>query len=54
LVSALSEVPAAVVVAEKDAFGSHLYRLQPDKLEHWLKEYSLGEVWRIGELGGNP
>jgi predicted ATPase len=54
LVSALSEVPDAVVVVEKDAFGSHLYRLQPDKLEHWLKEYSLGEVWRIGEIGGNP
>jgi predicted ATPase len=54
LVSAMTEAPEAVVVVERDAYGSHLYRLQPDKLKHWLKRYSLGDVWRIGEIGGNP
>lgn len=53
LVSALSDVPEAVVVCEKDESGTKLKRLEPDKLEHWLKKYSLGEVWSMGEIGGN-
>ena len=54
LVSALSEVPEAVVVVERDAYGSHLRRLEPERLEEWLEKYSLGELWRMGETGGNP
>jgi predicted ATPase len=54
LVSALSEVPEAVVVCERTDEGTELRRLEPDKLKDWLERYSLGELWTMGELGGNP
>lgn len=52
LVSAFSEIPEAVLVCEKDEDGTHLKRLEADKLKVWLEEYSLGEVWLKGEIGG--
>ncbi|HEX3557414.1 MAG TPA: AAA family ATPase [Thermoanaerobaculia bacterium] len=53
LVSRLSEVPEAVVVCERDDQGTHLRRLEPEKLRIWLDKYLLGELWRMGEIGGN-
>ena len=53
LVSALSEYPEAVVVCERDNTGTHLRRLKPEKLKKWLEKYTLGDLWRIGEIGGN-
>jgi predicted ATPase len=53
LVSALSEYPESVVVCERDNTGTHLRRLKPEKLKKWLEKYTLGDLWRIGELGGN-
>ncbi len=53
LLSALSNVPESVVVCEKDERGTQLLRLEPDKLDHWLDEYSLGHTWQAGALGGN-
>jgi predicted ATPase len=52
LVSALSDVPESVLVCEHDQFGTHVKRLEPDRLEEWLKKYSLGELWGMGEIGG--
>ncbi|QSJ19985.1 AAA family ATPase [Nostoc sp. UHCC 0702] len=37
LVSALSEYPETVLVCERDEKGSHLRRLEPDKLKNWLE-----------------
>ncbi len=54
LVSALSEQPDSVVVCERRGAATVLERLDPDRLSSWLKEYSLGDAWREGELGGNP
>ncbi len=54
LVSALSEVPEAVVVCERDDAGTHLRRLDKESLDEWLKKYTLGGLWCMGELGGNP
>ena len=34
--------------------GTIFQRLEADKLSFWLEKYRLGEVWRIGQLGGNP
>ncbi|MBI3911081.1 MAG: AAA family ATPase [Armatimonadetes bacterium] len=51
LVSALSEVPEAVLVCERDDEGSHLRRLDRGALGQWLKKYTLGELWRMGEIG---
>ncbi len=51
LVSALTERAESVLVCERDADGSRLTRLQSEKLKAWLEKYSLGELWRMGELG---
>lgn len=53
LVSALSEVPEAVVVCERDEHGSKLRRLDPEDLKEWLERYRLGDLWAKGEIGGN-
>lgn len=53
LVSALSDVPESILVCERMPNGTIIERLQPDQLSEWLKEYRLGEVWRMGEIGGN-
>jgi predicted ATPase len=53
LVSALTETAESVLVCERDEEGSRLTRLESEKLRDWLKKYSLGEVWRMGEVGGN-
>jgi predicted ATPase len=53
LVSALSGEPGSVLVCEHRG-GTVLSRVEPEKLRHWLDKYSLGDLWRMGELGGNP
>jgi predicted ATPase len=53
LVSALSEIPESVLVCERDGRGSKMRRLESKNLEDWRKDYSLGDLWRMGELGGN-
>jgi predicted ATPase len=53
LVSALSEVPEAVVVCERDDRGTQLRRLDPENLKEWLDRYRLGDLWAKGEIGGN-
>jgi len=53
LVSALSEYPESVIVCERDDTGSHLSRLDSQRLKKWLENYTLGELWRMGEIGGN-
>ena len=52
LVSALSETPEAILVCERDADGTHLRRLEREPLQEWLEKYSLGELWKMGEIGG--
>jgi predicted ATPase len=52
LVSALSDIPEAIVVCEHDGKGTRMKRLEREPLEAWLKDYSLGEVWLKGEIGG--
>lgn len=53
LVSALSDHASSVLVCENRG-GTQLERVDPDELQHWMNQYRLGEIWRIGELGGNP
>jgi predicted ATPase len=54
LVSALSEHAESVVICENVAGASRFSRLESDKLQFWMEKYKLGEIWRMGELGGNP
>ncbi|MDB9514827.1 AAA family ATPase [Kamptonema animale CS-326] len=51
LVSAL--MPESVLVCDQDERGSHLRRLDPERLKKWLENYTLGDLWRMGEIGGN-
>lgn len=53
LISALSEIPESILVCERDERGSRMRRLEPKKLKKWLENYSLGDLWRMGEIGGN-
>jgi len=53
LVSALSENADSVLVCDYLG-GTVMNRVDSDKLKYWLDRYQLGEIWRIGELGGNP
>ena len=54
LVSALTSRPHAVVACERTGAGTTLRRLDSAQLAHWLKDYALGDLWRMGELGANP
>ncbi len=54
LITGLSQYPESVVVCERNNQGSYLKRLQPDRLKKWLENYTLGDLWRMGETGGNP
>jgi predicted ATPase len=52
LVSSLTEVADSVVVCEYRN-GTVMQRIESEKLKFWLDKYKLGEIWRIGEIGGN-
>jgi len=41
-----------VVVVEAEEGWSTLKRLSQSELQHWLENYSLGELWMTGEIGG--
>ncbi len=49
---ALTETPEVVIVCERSDRGTTLRRLDHDRLRVWLDEYSLGHLWRRGQLGG--
>ena len=53
LVDALDDCPSSVIVCEKYDGESIFERLEPKYLTEWLKEYSLGNLWSAGDLGGN-
>ena len=46
--------PEDVLVAELKGQGTVLRRLEPEPLECWLEDYSLGQLWEKNELGGRP
>jgi len=53
LVSEFSDVPEAVLVCEREEDGTRMRRLDREPLMAWLEKYRLGEMWRMGEIGGN-
>ena len=52
LVDALTETPEAILVCEKHHGSTTMRRLKKEDLTAWLKKYALGELWRMGEIGG--
>ena len=53
LVDAFSEDPGAICVSEKIKGSTVIRRLSQEDLAAWLKEYSLGDLWTSGQIGGN-
>ena len=53
LVDAMSDMPEAVMVCEKEEGATNLRRLSRDELAPWLEKYRLGELWSRGDIGGN-
>ena len=53
LLDAFTEHPEVLVVCEKIEGSTRMKRLEPAAMSEWLKEYSLGRLWRTGEIGGN-
>jgi predicted ATPase len=53
LVSALSDTPESILVCERGDDGTTLRRLDKAHLAEWLERYRLGDLWRMGEIGGN-
>lgn len=45
---------AELVVADRVDGKTTLQRLDPDALNEWLQEYSLGELWKKNIIGGRP
>lgn len=46
--------PEDVIVVERVRGDSTFRRLDREHLSEWLREYSLGELWRKNVLGGRP
>lgn len=53
LIDALTESPEDVVVCEKNDGVTSMRRLEANELKSWLNDYSLGQLWRRGDIGGN-
>jgi predicted ATPase len=53
LVDALTDSPESVIVCEKHEGSTQMRRLDQGNLAKWLEKYSLGQLWRRGDLGGN-
>lgn len=46
--------PEDVLVTNRVNGGTQFTRLDPDALDSWLEDYSLGQLWEKNEFGGRP
>jgi predicted ATPase len=46
--------PEDVLVANRVDGGTQIERLEPARLQDWLKDYSLGQLWEKNEFAGRP
>ncbi len=53
LVNEFSDEPETILISESHEGSSSIRRLDKEKLGSWLTDYSLGDAWRAGALGGN-
>ena len=52
IVDALTDHPESIIVCEKEQGCTTMKRLSQSELDPWLKDYSLGQLWTQGDLGG--
>ena len=53
LLDAFTDTPDVVCVCEKVEGSTVIQRLDKERLKAWLEDYSLGQLWAKGEIGGN-
>jgi len=54
LIDRFSDEPESVVVCDRDSSESTRFRrLSSEQLKEWLEEYTLGDLWKRGEIGGS-
>jgi len=53
LLDAFTDTPEDVCVCEKVEGATRIQRLDKQRLKAWLDDYSLGQLWAKGEIGGN-
>ena len=46
--------PDDILIAEKEHGETKITRPNKEELRDWLKDYTLGEIWRKNIMGGNP
>lgn len=46
--------PQDIVIVEREARATGLRRLSVDKLDIWLEDYTLSEIWEKNIIGGRP
>jgi predicted ATPase len=46
--------PEDIIVVERKNRESIFHRLEPEKLQDWLEDYSLSELWHKNVIGGRP
>jgi len=46
--------PDDILIAEKEHGETKITRPDTEELKDWLKDYTLGEIWRKNIMGGNP
>lgn len=53
LVECFSDDPGSICICKKIDAATQIHRLDAERLQAWLKDYSLGQLWASGEIGGN-
>lgn len=46
--------PEEIIAVESQKGESVFHRLEPEKLQEWLEDYSIGELWQRNVVGGGP
>lgn len=46
--------PDDILIAEKEHGETKITRPDTEELKDWLKDYTIGEIWRKNIMGGNP
>ena len=46
--------PDEIIIAENENGATTLSRPNPDTLNAWLTDYTLGDIWQSNLIGGNP
>jgi predicted ATPase len=54
LIDRFGDRPESVVICDRDSSESTRFRrLSSKQLKEWLEDYTLGDLWRRGEIGGS-